>query len=95
MINEFIETKNTKLIPHIIEDFMTNKSGSKDMPKDIDPYIPDKYKNTYEKKYFSDEKLKEILNIFINSAKEEANQNNELAQEIIEQTKKLIGKILI
>ena len=92
MINEFIETKNTKLIPHIIEDFMTNKSGSKDMPKDIDPYIPDKYKNTYEKKYFSDEKLKEILNIFINSAKEEANQNNELAQEIIEQTKNAINK---
>ena len=93
MTNEFIETKNTKLIPHIIEDFMTNKSGSKDMPKDIKPWIEDEYKNTYEKKYFSDEKLKEILNIFINSAKEEeANQNNNSAQEIIEQTKNAINK---
>ena len=88
---EFIETKNINLIGEIIEDFCTNKVSTRTTIKDKKDRSLDNLKDI-EWQYFSNEKLKEILNIFIETAKSEEKSNSIFSNQVLTELKKAMKK---
>ena len=90
-VEEFVETKNINLIGEVIEDFCTNKVSTRTTIKDRKDRSLKDLKDI-EWQYFSNEKLKEILNIFIETAKSEEEFNSIFSKQILDELKKAMKK---